>query len=108
MSNTPTIDWPGQSGKQYRYWIFPIGTSFQEVGGNYIFAKQPSPGNWAPIYIGQTKNLAKRLENHEKESCALRNGATHIHAHTNESEAARLAEESDLLARWATPCNEKG
>ena len=107
MSEAQTIDWPGQSGKTYRYWIYPIGTSFKEVGGNYIFAKEARPGSWIPVYVGQSKNLNQRLENHEKEACAKRNGATHIHAHKNDSEAARLAEEKDLIAKWKPVCNEQ-
>jgi hypothetical protein len=103
-----TINWPGKSGTQYKYWIGPIDASFKTEGGNYIYAKESQPGSWVPIYIGQAKNLSERLANHEKEASAKRNGATHIHSHTNGTETARLAEESDLLARWSTPCNEKG
>lgn len=102
------IQWPGKSGTQYKYWISPIDSTFKEEGGNYIFAKESRPGSWVPIYFGQARNLKERLGNHEKEPCAVRNGATHIHSHLNATEAARLAEESDLLARWSTPCNEKG
>lgn len=101
----PTIDWPGISGKNYRYWIHSIGTEFLNQGGNYIFAKETSPGSWVPIYIGQTSSLRNRLENHEKEACARRNGATHIHAHTTPIESSRPAEEKDLVDRWKPVCN---
>jgi excinuclease UvrABC nuclease subunit len=100
-----TINWPGQSGRQYQHWIHPIGASFKEEGGNYIFAKETTPGNWVPIYIGQTNNLRTRLGNHETEAACKRNGATHIHAHTNGGESARLTEELDLIGRWKPPCN---
>jgi hypothetical protein len=108
MSETPSILWQGKSGKDYKYWIYPIGTSFKEEPGNYIFAKQTQPNYWAPCYIGQSKNLNDRLENHEKEGCAKRQGATHIHAHlTNGGEAVRKAEEKDLIIRWKPPCNDQ-
>jgi hypothetical protein len=109
MSTTTatTIDWPGQSGKSYRYWIYPLPPNFREEPGNYVFAKETSPGRWTPVYIGQTDNLGGRFDHHHKAACFARNGATHIHAHLNRGgESARLAEESDLLAKWKTPCND--
>jgi hypothetical protein len=101
-----TIDWPGKSGKKYHYWIHPIGTAFQDVPGNYVFAKEVSAGRWSPVYVGQTGSLQSRLSNHEKENQAKRNGATHIHAHTSGPEAERLEEELDLCRQWKPVCNE--
>jgi len=94
-----TIIWEGASGKQYKYWIHDITTSFKDAPGNYIYAKETSPGRWKPIYIGEAKSLEDRLtSNHEKLPCAKRNGATHIHAHTSSSdEEIRRAEEADLI-----------
>lgn len=101
------IVWEGKSGNKYSYWIHKIGTGFKDAPGNYIYAKEISPGRWKPVYIGQTSSLSDRLGNHEKEGCATRNGATHIHAHTSSSsEAARLGEEIDLIKRWSPVCNE--
>lgn len=106
--NEGTILWPGKSGTDYQYWIYPIGAAFKEEPGNYVFAKESSPGKWTPVYIGQTSNLNQRLENHEKEACAKRNGATHIHAHLSSgSEVARKAEEADLILRWGPACNQR-
>lgn len=45
---------------------------------------------------------------HEKRPGAVRHGATHIHAHGNKDERARLAEEADLIASYNPPCNERG
>jgi len=107
MNEYQTILWPGISGREYKYWIYPIGTSFKGEPGNYIFAKQSSPGYWTPCYVGESENLDKRLENHEKESCARKYGATHIHAHLNKSGIkTRIAEEKDLINKWKPVCNE--
>jgi hypothetical protein len=103
-----TIMWPGASGKEYKYWIHSINTSFKDSPGNYIFSKETSRGYWTPIYIGETDSLKKRLSNHEKMPCVKRYGGTHIHAHTSSSdEKVRRAEESDLLAKWDPPCNKE-
>ena len=36
-------DWPGSSGQKYTYEVYPIGTDFKKVPGNYIFARY-APG----------------------------------------------------------------
>lgn len=103
----PDIHWEGQSGKSYGYWIAPIDASFKDVPGNYIFAKETKPNQWRAVYIGQAESLKERLSNHEKEPCARRNGATHIHNHTNSAgENARRAEETDLIRKWSPVCND--
>ncbi len=108
MSDIPTCTWIGQSGHTYTYWIYPIGSSFKEQAGNYIFAKETGHGRWTACYIGQTDNLNERLGNHEKEACARRNGATHIQAHLNSNGVtSRRAEEKDLILRYRPPCNEQ-
>ncbi len=104
----PSITWQGQSGRTYGYWIHPLGTDFKDEPGNYLYAKETSPGRWQPVYVGQTSSLRDRLADHDKEACARQSGATHIHAHTSGSEATRRAEEADLIARWQPACNTVG
>lgn len=100
--------WPGASGKEYKYWIEEMDTTFKNESGNYIFAKETSPGRWSPIYIGETESLKERLSGHEKLPCVKRHGGTHIHAHTTtSSEKIRKTEEADLLAKWKPPCNKE-
>lgn len=101
-----TIKWPGKSGTQYKYWIYDVGSEFTNEGGNYIWAKETRPGHFKPIYIGQTKALQDRFDNHHKFECAKRNGATHVHAHLNSSSEKRLAEETDLIEKWNPVCND--
>lgn len=103
-----TIFWRGASGKEYKHWIYPIDTSFKDEPGNYIFAKETSPGRWVPIYIGESESLSDRLSNHDKLPCIQRHGGTHIHTHTTSGgQSVRRAEESDLLEKWDPPCNKE-
>ena len=97
----------GISGKEYKYWIHSIGTSFEPVAGNYIFTKETKQHEWTPIYVGETGNLQRRLtHNHEKVSCMKRYCGTHIHTHTNsDNEANRRNEEADIRDKWNPPCN---
>ena len=48
MTEPLTIEWIGKSGNSYRYYIYPIGTTFQKAPGNYIFAKETSPISGLP------------------------------------------------------------
>ncbi len=107
MAEERTIMWSGASGKEYKYWIFLIGTSFKPVPGNYIFAKETKPNTWTPIYVGETDNLQRRLtSNHEKMPCVKRNAGTHVHSHTSSDDASvRQKEEADIIEKWNPPCN---
>ena len=104
-------DWLGKSGTSYSHWIYPIeiGDSLKDFPGNYIYAKKNSSSNqWQAVYIGQASNLGDRLASHEQETCALRNGATCIHAHNGSIyEKTRKAEEKDLIANCKPVCNDQ-
>ena len=99
-------EWTGKSGTKYHYTIYEIGGDWNDIPGNYIFAKETSLRNWTPLYIGETESFKDRLPNHNELPCIQRNGGTHIHARTNRSNDARLKEEADLLANYTTPCND--
>ena len=104
---SPFINWPGQSGKEYQYEVFPIDTAFQAMPGNFIYAKQAEDGSWIPIYITQTRDMHQRLEGHVSMDDAVANGATHIHMHyCTTGQAARCTEERDLIQRWQPVCND--
>lgn len=106
MPKPDTINWPGQSGRWFEYEIFPISTKFKAVPGNYIYARETSPGQWTPVYIGETSDLSERFDHHHKTGCIQRNGATHIHVHASSTDArVRRAEEADLIGKWGPPCN---
>ena len=97
--------WTGASGKKYEYTIYLIGGEWNDVSGNYIFAKKNSPNEWEAVYIGETESFKDRIPNHNELACVRRNGGTHVHARTNKDSQARLDEEADLLANHSTPCN---
>jgi len=107
MAETPTMNWEGKSGKKYPYYVYPIGTTFQPIAGNYIFAKETEPNTWAPLYVGETDNLQERLTPyHEKMPCVEHNGGTHVHVHNGtHDDTTRQDEEADIRERWNPPCN---
>jgi len=103
--------WRGKSGESYIYHIKLIDINFnQNQDGNYIFCKKVN-GKWSPIYIGEG-DLKERIDFRKNEGCVTRKGATHIHAHLNSSNQARLNEEDDILNNHSesyspTGCNER-
>jgi excinuclease UvrABC nuclease subunit len=106
--NEHTIHWRGASDQRYKYWILPINAELKDAPGNYIYAKETSPGRWKALYIGQTSSLRHRLASHEKELLATRQGATHIHVHlSSQNVGARESEEADLIANYSPPLNEQ-
>lgn len=99
--------WPGHSGRQYEFQVYPLEAGFRSLPGLYIYAKQLADGDWSPIYIAQTRDLHQRLEGHVRLEDAVANGATHLHAHyCNEGQGARCTEEHDLILRWQPVCND--
>ncbi|MBI3849773.1 MAG: hypothetical protein HY298_05715 [Verrucomicrobia bacterium] len=100
-------NWPGQSGKEYEFEIYPLDTTFKPLPGIYIYAEQLADGGWAPIYISQTRGLHQRLEGHVSREDAIAKGATHLHAHyCTAGQGARCTEEQDLIHRWQPVCND--
>ncbi len=103
----PTINWPGQSGREYTYKIYSLSTEFKRLPGNYVFARENTPGKFLPVYIGETSDLSERFDNHHKMPCIRKHGATHICVHTSSAdEEIRRAEEDDLITKWRPPCND--
>lgn len=97
-------------GRVRQGYVYPLprdwNLNFKAEAANYIFAKVSPQNYWQPIYIGQTSDLSERFDNHHAQPCISRNGATHIHAHTNSAgEQARRAEETDLIQDHSPPCN---
>ena len=104
----------GVSGSRYQFNLHPIGTSFLEAAGVYVFCRPSSPlGRWDPIYIGETSNLRDRLtqnlRNHHQWENIRRHGATHVAImFTFGDLAQREAIETDLRNAYPTPCNQQG
>ena len=103
-----TVDWQGQSGKTYRYFVLASiePAAIKDESGNYVFAKQLANGHYVPLYFGVAKSLRDRLPNHEVLPDARRLGATHVMGHTTPGgEQARLDEEQDLIQYWNPALN---
>jgi len=109
MGKIGTMDCKGESGKTYTFNTYPIGTSFKEVECVYIYTKGFNNSS-QPIYVGQTDNLDRRIQEHENgdedsDICIQNSGATHIHVHQESSKSTRIAIETDLRNNYNWSCN---
>ena len=99
--------WRGEDGAPYEFRIYGLDTNWNDVPGNYIFAKRSGAG-WIALYIGQTSSFKNRLSpSHEHWNRALQHGMTYIHAHTgSEYERTRRYEEWNLIRRHMPVVNQ--
>lgn len=95
-------DWSGHVFDVYD----PYATTWNDVGGIYVFARHYGWGAWA-LYIGKTGSFKERPlgTGHERWWDAVRAGATHIHAMPVFDETSRRWIESRLIRDHTPPLN---
>jgi len=109
MGKEGTIILKGISGNTYEFEVYPLDTAFGIVGCVYVYTKCVNDP-WPPIYIGQTSNLAERIQRHATENgksdiCIQNSGATHILVHQLNDKTARINVETDLRNNYEGRCN---
>lgn len=101
-----TVTMTGLSGSRFTYSVYTFNADWSRVAGNYAFSYRNAQGLWVILYVGQADDFASRMPNHERWAEATRHGATHVLARSNAGgEAARLAEERDLIHAYDPPMN---
>ena len=99
MSNQ-TVTWSG-----YDFTVYPPSTTWNDVGGIYIFSGTNHQGKWVAYYIGQAESFQTRLPSHERWNDAVRLGATHIHAMPVSTESERQRIEAELIHNFQPQLN---
>lgn len=106
MASLHDLTLRGASGKDYVFGVYPTGTKFTTVGGNYcILALDKAKNQYLVVYTGQTGDLSTRFADHHKDACFKRNSETHIAVRGEKSDQARLSVERDLIGSYAPTCN---
>jgi hypothetical protein len=89
--------WHGKSGRVYPHSVFPLGDVPWVPEANYVLSALGPNGQYEPIYIGASEDLAETLRANSVVPHALRLGATHIHIHLlGDSPQRRLEIRQDL------------
>lgn len=100
------IIWKGVDGALYEFSEHPHASDWAEVGGIFLFAARFANGNWNPLYVGHSDNLASRVPVDEKWPWAVRLGATHVLACAVAEETKRAKIALEMIARLKPPLND--
>ncbi len=100
----------GVSGTKYSFDVYPGGQNLPAIAGVYYVSvrKQNPSGGYShnQVYIGESKNVADRLDGHEKGDCFASHGANCVSVHVESDNQSRLNKEADLIANYKPPCND--
>jgi hypothetical protein len=109
MAKHGTMKFTGNSKTEYNFTVYSYDTPFHALGAVYIVTnrqKKAQGGHmYSIIYIGETGDLAERLNGPCKTSCLSKYKKNAICIYGEDNEQKRLDIESDLLANYSPPCN---
>ncbi len=109
MKKIATLILTGALGIKYALDVYPYGTEFNAIGTVYYISKRTEKadgtGSHDKIYIGETRDLSERFDNHHKESCFKMHSANCISIHEESNEDKRFNIEKDLIDAYNPPCN---
>jgi len=91
------------SGREFE--VHPRRSTWNHVPGVYLILQWTLGGDYRPLYVGQTDDLADRHAAHHKAGCFDSYGWTHLAFLFERNEWARRSIEADLLTNYHWPCN---
>ncbi|MBD9390248.1 hypothetical protein IB237_23900 [Agrobacterium sp. AGB01] len=106
----PHHHWQGRSGQWHITTVYPLWGNHVDLPSVYILVRRDSDGLTHPLYIGQTSDTARRLQEHlyDKILRAAHLGVNELHLHfLAKSEADRISIETDLRNGHCTPLNKQ-
>jgi hypothetical protein len=99
----------GQSGEKYQFFVYPLNESFKSVGAVYAVSRRyrDKKGGYSYhiVYLGETSDLATRLQHHRDSDCFARHHANCVCTHLDSDQDSRLAKKDDLLRNCTPDCN---
>ena len=100
------IIWKGADGALYDFSEHPYDSDWADIGGIFIYAARLRDGNWNPLYVAATDNLARRVRGDEKWPWAVRLGATTVLACAIPEPEKRPRLVAEMIARLKPPLND--
>jgi hypothetical protein len=110
MKKIGEISFPGASGKEYTFKIFPYDTEFKSVGCVYIVTvRNPVEGGASyghtALFAGQSAAMDQTwTTDHPQRDCFQKNGADFICIYDEDEEKARQAIVDDLTKKLQLKC----
>ena len=110
MPSLGNTTFTGQSGKKYRFKVFPLGTRFRKISGIYVVANRGRANDGRlrhkVVYVGHTEDFSEPMRAHRKADAFAAHGANCICVQSDELEASRVEKELDLVAALSPQCND--
>ncbi|MBO0132426.1 GIY-YIG nuclease family protein [Agrobacterium burrii] len=106
-----THSWQGRSGRWYITTVYPSLRAQIRSPSVYVMVRRDTNGVAHPLYIGQTSDTGRRMEEHlfDKVLQAMQLGGSELHVHLlARGEAERISIETDLRNGHFTPLNRQG
>lgn len=103
MTTSDRVIWDGKSGISYDFKLYKKEDCTENIACVYIFTRYlSSDGDLESIYVGQTGQLATRIDQHDRGDddsckCIQRSGATHIGVYREGAETKRRDIETDIM-----------
>jgi hypothetical protein len=110
MAKIGTITYKGKSKTDYTFNLYPMDTSFSEIGAVYIVTKREvkdDKGTHTLLYVGQAEDMSTRFNDHHKQDCFDKKGGNCIGVHQLSKASDRDTVEEDLIASLNPPCNDQ-
>lgn len=100
--------WQGASGNWWITTIYPLVAAHLDLSSVYVMVRRDTNGVRHPLYIGQTSNTGRRMDEHlpDKLRQAVLLGGNELHLHfLAESERERFDIETELVKQHNPPLN---
>ena len=100
------------NGSELTFQLHPVGTSFRQFAGIYLFLKPRNDGKWNVLYVGESSDINQRLntafQSHQARACAVNKGLTHFGIMTTTGgQQGRISLETRLRHAIKLPCNKQ-
>lgn len=103
---TKQVFFAGISGCSYPFITYPLDADLPDIGAVYIFIGTPTiPGQYEPLYIGETDAFTPPILTYEKWLCVVRKMGDCVCIYVEDDAAARLQVKQDLIDLYHPPCN---
>lgn len=107
MSKITTLIFTANDGQTFNFSVYRKETQFKPIPALYAFMKRGEDGRYRVLYIGKTKDLSTRFDNHHKWDEASRLGFEYIAVCTDITLAMLDVAEKGLIAHYRPRCNEQ-
>ncbi len=109
MTKLSTVSFSGCSGDRHSFTAYSLNSHFSKTGGVYIVTRryQNETGRFTQsmVFVGVADDLSREMIDHPLSPCFKKYDANCICIY-NETDAGRRDDvRSDLLCKYAPPCN---